>query len=104
MSYIDGSYSLLVGYYVERAGIELNYVDPLTDDHHASIKGIVLLAHHAPTTYGNTTMEQAETQPFYCEIERGSVLLDPWRYLDQVMVNSWGCTLVRYGDTRICTK
>ena len=100
VAYIDGSYSLLVGHYVEQAGVELNYVDPLTDDIHQSIKGVVLLAHHAPTTYGNTTMEQAEVQPFYCKIERGSVLLDPWRYLDKAIVNSWGCKLVRYGDTR----
>ncbi len=103
VSYIDGSYSLLVGYYVEQAGIELNYVDPLTNDIHHSIKGVVLLAHHAPTTYGNTTMDQAHSQPFYCEIEKGSVLLDPWRYLDHALVKSWGCKLVQYGNTRIKT-
>ena len=100
VSYIDGSYSLLIGHYVEQAGIELNYVDPLTDDIHESIKGVILMAHHAPTTYGNIAMKQEESQPFYCTIEPGSVLLDPWRYLDKSMANSWGCKLVRYGDSR----
>jgi UDPglucose 6-dehydrogenase len=100
VTYIDGSYSLLVGHYVEKAGVPVQYVDPLTDDHHESIKGVVLMAHHAPTTYGNTTMKPEFDQPTYCTIESGSVLLDPWRYLDHDTVARWGCTLVRYGDTR----
>jgi UDPglucose 6-dehydrogenase len=99
--YIDGSYSLLVGHYVEKAGVELNYVDPLTGDYHDSIRGVVLMAHHAPTTYGNTTMQQAEKQDFYCNIEAGSVIVDPWRYLTHEAVNNHGCTLVQYGNTRI---
>jgi UDPglucose 6-dehydrogenase len=101
VSYIDGSYSLLVGHYVEKAGVELNYVDPLTGDYHDSIRGVVLMAHHAPTTYGNTTMKQAEKQEFYCNIEAGSVIVDPWRYLTHEAVNTLGCTLVQYGNTRI---
>jgi len=101
VTYIDGSYSLLVGHYVEKAGVELNYVDPLTGDIYPSIRGVVLMAHHAPTTYGNTTMQQAEKQDFYCTIEPGSVIVDPWRYLTHEQVNKHGCTLVQYGNTRI---
>jgi UDPglucose 6-dehydrogenase len=100
VEYIDGSYSLLVGYYVEQAGIELNYVDPLTGDLHDSIRGVVLMAHHAPTTYGNIAMKQEEEQPFYCTIESGSVLLDPWRYITPQQADKWHCTLVQYGNTR----
>jgi UDPglucose 6-dehydrogenase len=100
VTYIDGSYSLLVGHYVEQAGVELGYIDPLTDDIHSSVKGVILMAHHAPTTYGNTTMKQADHQDFYCTFEDGSIIVDPWRYLDHDTVESWGCTLVRYGDTR----
>lgn len=101
VEYVDGSYSLLVGHYVEQAGVQLNYVDPLTNDIHESIKGVVLMAHHAPTTYGNTTMQQIYDQPFYCTIESGSVLLDPWRYLTYEQAAEWGCTLVQYGNTRL---
>jgi UDPglucose 6-dehydrogenase len=100
VSYIDGSYSLLVGHYVEQAGLSLGYVDPLTDDIHSSIHGVVLMAHHAPTTYGNTTMQQAKTQPTYCHIKAGSVVLDPWRYLTTGEVTTWGCKLVQYGNSR----
>jgi UDPglucose 6-dehydrogenase len=100
VTYIDGSYSLLVGHYVEQAGIELDYIDPLTDDIHSSVKGVILMAHHAPTTYGNTTMKQADHQDFYCTFEAGSIIVDPWRYLDHDVVESWGCTLVHYGNTR----
>lgn len=100
VSYVDGSYSLLVGHFIEQAGVFLGYVDPLTDDVHSSIQGVVLMAHHAPTTYGNTTMQQAQTQPTYCHIKAGSIVLDPWRYLTVEEVTSWGCKLVQYGNSR----
>lgn len=101
VAYIDGSYSLLVGYYVAQSGVKVQYVDPLTNDQQESIRGVVLMAHHAPTTYGNTAMEQSLSQRFYCQIEAGSVLLDPWRYLAHDEVNSMNCKLVQYGNTRI---
>ena len=96
--YIDGSYSLLVGYFVSTLGMEVKYVDPLTNDIHAHIEGVVLMAHHAPTTYGNTTMQQVYEQSFYCTIADGSVILDPWRYLKQSDIPN--CILVHYGNTR----
>jgi UDPglucose 6-dehydrogenase len=96
--YIDGSYSLLVGYYVEKMGVTPQYVDPLTNDIHHSIHGVVLMAHHAPTTYGNTTMKQATSQAFYCEVREGSIIVDPWRYLTVTDVP--GCRIVQYGNTR----
>jgi len=101
VAYVDGSYSLLVGYYVEQAGVFVNYVDPLTGDAHDSIHGVVLMAHHAPTTYGNTTMKQADHQDFYCAVQPGSVIVDPWRYLKHDDINKMGCTLVQYGNTRL---
>lgn len=97
--YIDGSYSLLVGYYIrELSGIEPKYVDPMTGDLQSSIKGVILMAHHAPTTYGNTTMEPALAQSFYCAIESGSVILDPWRYLSKKAIID--VEVVYYGNTR----
>ena len=98
VAYIDGSYSLLVGYFLERMGFTPKYVDPLTNDIHSQIQGVVLMAHHAPTTYGNTTMQQVYDQPFYCDILPGSIVVDPWRYLTQKDLP--GCTLIHYGNTR----
>ena len=98
VQYIEGSYSLLVGHFVEELGYQVRYVDLLTDDVHSSIHGVILMAHHAPTTYGNTQVEHAKSQSFYCEIQPGSVILDPWRYLRQSELP--GCLVVHYGNTR----
>lgn len=97
VEYVNGSYSLLVGHYVEEMGRTVKYVDPLTGDNHDSIYGVVLLAHHAPTTYGNTDVESLKSkQSFYCAFEPGCVVLDPWRSIDQIE----GCTIEHYGNTR----
>lgn len=104
VSYIDGSYSLLVGHYVELENIPVQYVDPLTGDCHDAIKGVVLMAHHAPTTYRNVQSECPVRQITYCHIEPGSILLDPWRYLLNDEVIEMGCTLVQYGNSRLRDK
>ena len=52
VEYCDGSYSLLVGHYVEEQGHRVTYIDPLTgDDVELGMPGIILLAHGASTTY-----------------------------------------------------
>lgn len=96
--YIDGSYSLLVGHFVEQQGYVVDYVDPLTGDSHNSVHGVVMMAHHAPTTYSNTQMSLKDSQKFYCAIEEGSVIVDPWRYLTETDVP--GCVVISYGNTR----
>jgi UDPglucose 6-dehydrogenase len=96
--YEIGSYSILVGYYVEQHGFKVNYVDPLTGDLQEKIRGVILMAHHAPTTYSNVKNDLNKEQPFYCEIESGSVILDPWRYLNQNSIPN--CVVVQYGNTR----
>jgi UDPglucose 6-dehydrogenase len=94
----EGSYSLLIGHYIEEMGRSVKYVDPLTGDIHNEVHGVVLMAHHAPTTYDNTAMEQIKQQNFYCTFKAGSVIVDVWRYLTQSDVPK--CTLVSYGNTR----
>jgi UDP-N-acetyl-D-mannosaminuronate dehydrogenase len=94
----EGSYSLLIGHYIEEMGRKVKYVDPLTGDVHTEVHGVVLMAHHAPTTYDNTAMEQITQQNFYCGFTPGSVIVDVWRYLTQADVPK--CTLVSYGNTR----
>jgi hypothetical protein len=96
VSYIDGSYSLLVGWYCKELGVEPTYIDPLTEFARPdSIKGVVLLAHNQKITYGYTG--QQETQPLYCEIESGSVIVDPWRTYPK---NRTDIKVVHYGNTR----
>lgn len=98
VSYTEGSYSLLIGHFVEQMQHSVTYIDPLTDDMIDEAKGVILLAHHAPTTYSHSHVIGSDTQQFYCNILPGSVIVDIWRYLSVDDVP--GCTVVRYGDTR----
>ena len=93
--YLDGSYSLLIGHYLEKEfGIYPTYIDPLTEEKfNGSIKGVVLLAHNRKVTYDYRGFQQQ--QDFYCEIEEGSIIVDPWRTF-----NSDKFTVIHYGNTR----
>jgi UDPglucose 6-dehydrogenase len=97
--YCIGSYSTLVGHYVKEAGFNVRYLDPLADDPAEVITemvgpSIVLWAHNRKITY-EYTGDQPDTQP-YCEIPKGSVIVDPWRKLPDIE----GLTVVHYGNTR----
>jgi UDPglucose 6-dehydrogenase len=98
--YCIGSYSTLVGYYVEQAGHRVTYVDPLADDSTNVVEdvdhpAVFLWAHNRKITY-EYTGDQADTQP-YCKIHSGSVIVDPWRKLPHTLE---GITVVHYGNTR----
>lgn len=99
VSYTEGSYSLLIGHYVQELGYGVTYIDPLTNDAIPEVKGVVLMAHHAPTTYSHSKLIGSDTQSFYCNILAGSVILDMWRTLTVDAIPS-GCKLVFYGNTR----
>jgi len=95
VEYCDGSYSLLVGYYLKEFNYEPIYIDPLTEPkvYQPLTPAVFLLAHSASTTYKYT--QQNSIDRLYCEIPDGSVVLDPWRnyYNDK-------CTVIHYGNTR----
>jgi UDPglucose 6-dehydrogenase len=93
VEYCDGSYSLLIGYYCEQLGCPPTYIDPLTGDSVDSCYGVVLLAHNKKVTYEYRGFE--ETQTLYCKIEKGSIVIDPWRTFvsDEHLV-------IHYGNTR----
>jgi UDPglucose 6-dehydrogenase len=93
VEYCDGSYSLLIGYYCEQLGFLPTYIDPLTGDSIDSCYGVVLLAHNKKVTYEYRGFE--ETQTLYCTIEKGSIVVDPWRTFvsDEHEV-------IHYGNTR----
>ena len=101
VEYCIGSYSTLVGFYVEEAGHTVSYVDPLADNQEHVVAtvdtpAVFLWAHNRKITY-EYTGDQLDTQP-YCAILPGSVIVDPWRKLP---VDMPGVCVVHYGNTRI---
>ena len=98
--YCIGSYSTLVGHYLEQHGRNVMYVDPLADDPTDVLADFVkpavfLWAHNRKITY-EYTGDQKDTQP-YCEIKPGSIIVDPWRRLPLDME---GITVIHYVNTR----
>jgi UDPglucose 6-dehydrogenase len=93
VEYCDGSYSLLVGHYCEEMGYLPVYIDPLTGDNINSCYGVVLLAHNRKITYEYRGFE--EQQNLYCTIEKGSIVIDPWR-----TYSSMDHQVIHYGNTR----
>jgi UDPglucose 6-dehydrogenase len=93
VEYCDGSYSLLVGYYVKELGIEPIYIDPLTNDQVKECLGVILLAHNEKITYDNKEIK--DNQNLYCKILKGSIIIDPWRtFLSNEN------KVIHYGNTR----
>lgn len=98
--YCIGSYSTLVGHYIQARGFSLSYVDPIADDPRDVVptipsRSIILLAHNRQVTYGYTGHESRDLN--YCAFPPGSVVVDPWRRSssdDTVKV-------VHYGNTRL---
>jgi len=93
VEYCDGSYSLLVGHYCTQMGFAPTYIDPLTGDNINACYGVVLLAHNRKVTYEYRGFD--ETQNLYCKIEKGSIVVDPWRTF-----KSEDVTVIHYGNTR----
>ena len=94
--YTIGSYSLLVGHYVEKAGVSLTYADPLTGDTDvANVPAVVLMAHNPAVTYAGTGVEIRQDE-FYYNIQPGSIIVDPWRSINQFP----GCKVIHYGNPR----
>ena len=99
VTYLEGSYSLLVGHFIEQAGHKVTYIDPLTESVvPQEVKGVVLWAHSKIITYGYVGEDQ-ETQP-YCKILSGSIIVDPWRRLSIEDNSKQGIAVVHYGNTR----
>ena len=95
VAYTEGSYSLLVGYYLKQMGIDPVYIDPLTEaSNPESVQGCVLLAHNQQVTYGYAGVTEA--QPLYCAIEPDSIVIDPWRRYPK----NTNIKVIHYGNTR----
>lgn len=98
VDFCDGSYSLLIGHYLDEIQAKYFYIDPLTGDNppFKDVPVIAFLAHNRQITYGYTG-EQVQ-QEFYCNLVEGSVIVDPWRKYPR---NSNYYTVIHYGNTRL---
>jgi UDPglucose 6-dehydrogenase len=97
VDFVDGSYSLLIGHYLESVQAKFYYVDPLTGDQppFTGMPVIAFLAHNRSITYGYTGAQQE--QELYMDLEPGSVVVDPWRqYTTQKDYK-----VIHYGNTRL---
>ena len=93
---LDGSYSLLIGSYLEQHEAHFFYCDPLTGDKIADdSEGIVLLAHNRQVTYGYTG--NLPEQQLYFTPGHGSIIVDPWR---RFTTRNPSFTVIHYGNTR----
>ena len=96
VDYLDGSYSLLIGSYLNELGAEHDYCDPLcgrlVQD---GYKAIVLLAHNRQITYGYTG--ELPEQQLYYKLGGGSVVVDPWR---KFTTDNKTIKVIHYGNTR----
>jgi UDPglucose 6-dehydrogenase len=101
VEYTEGSYSLLIGHYVQELGGSVSYIDPLTNDMHDDVHGVILMAHHAPTTYSHSRVIGSQEQKFYTNILPGSIIIDVWRTLQSSDIPD--CKIIHYGNTR-CLK
>ena len=97
VDYCDGSYSLLLGHYLEEIQAKFFYIDPLTGDNPPfnNVPVIAFLAHNRSVTYGYTGKQVA--QELYCAISDGSVIVDPWRNFPQTD----NFEVIYYGNTRL---
>lgn len=81
--YINGSYSLLVGYYAEKHGMTVNYYDPNTGDNTFVNTDVYLIG------YWDSYTKDIKW-PNDC------VIIDPWRTIE----NLPNCKVIHYGNTR----
>lgn len=98
VDFVDGSYSLLIGHYLESVQAKFFYIDPLTGDKppFEGMPVIAFLAHNRQVTYGYTGNLPA--QELYVDLEPGSVIVDPWRTYPQDNTNY---KVIHYGNTRL---
>jgi UDPglucose 6-dehydrogenase len=93
---LEGSYSLLIGSYLEKHEAHFMYCDPLTNDNISDdIESIVFLAHNRQITYGYTG--ELPQQQLYFSPGHGSIIVDPWR---RYSTRNPSYKVIHYGNTR----
>jgi UDPglucose 6-dehydrogenase len=97
--YCIGSYSTLIGTFIQAQGWPMVFVDPLADDQQNVVDtvtdpAVILLAHNRNITYGYTNLDQPDRD--YYDFVAGSIVVDPWRRYPQKP----GLKVIHYGNTR----
>lgn len=85
--YTNGSASMLVGYYIEKHGGNLNYYDPNTEDHDLREDW----THVYLIGYWESWVENLQFK------DPGAVIIDPWRKMTDRQHSG---EIIYYGDTR----
>jgi len=94
---LEGSYSLLIGSYLDAHGAHYMYSDPLTGDTvYDDTECILLLAHNRQITYGYTG--ELPQQQLYFTPGHGSIIVDPWR---RYTTRNPSYKVIHYGNTRL---
>jgi UDPglucose 6-dehydrogenase len=94
---LEGSYSLLIGHYLNSHGAHFLYCDPLTDDPvQDDTAAVVFLAHNRQITYGYTG--ELPQQQLYFSPGHGSIIVDPWR---RYTTRNPSYKVIHYGNTRL---
>jgi len=97
VEYLEGSYSLLIGHYLNDMGHVPVYIDPNTSDNFQPTEsGVFLLAHSASTTYNYASTDTQDE--LYCEIPENSIVVDPWR---KFKTKDNTVKVIQYGNTRV---
>ena len=97
--YEAGSYSILVGHYVEKVfGVPVYYDDDYTGDKPPEDLGpaAYLLGHDPETTFMGCLDPDPDKQG-PSMFPEGSVIIDPWRKCPSIA----GCQVIHYGNTRL---
>ena len=103
VEFTDGSYSVLIGNYLDELDVHYYYADPLVKDQDFSwydddvgVRCIAFLAHNRTVTYGYTGTRQ--DQDLYVTLKKNSIVVDPWR---TYTTDRTDITVIPYGNTRI---
>jgi len=98
VEYTTGSYSTLIGHYLNEMSIEYYYADPLVETEFDATNGIqcvAFLAHNHNITYGYTGSRQEDQ--LYVKLLSNSIIVDPWRKFE---TDRDDINVIYYGNTR----
>ena len=99
--YCDGSYSVLVGHYInELSGKEPIYIDPHLESNPDEVHGTIMMAHDASITYDylhGYIRYDMQCPRQYCRFLPGSQVVDPWR---SFKTDDPSIKVIYYGNTR----
>jgi len=98
IEYTTGSYSTLIGHYLNEMSIEYYYADPLVETEFDAANGIqcvAFLAHNHNITYGYTGSRQDDQ--LYVKLLSNSIIVDPWRKFE---TDRHDINVIYYGNTR----